>query len=106
YDFGIRLNELDRPDDVPDGWSIRAFPIGDMEAIRRIYERATAGAVGPAVRPLVSAVWNRLVACADPNRAVWEPFDGNTAAPARDECRVAVSPHGNVEAYFWRGNGR
>jgi hypothetical protein len=45
------------------------------------------------------------VACANPGRPVWKPYDGNTAPPARDECRVAVDPGGEIAAYFWRGKG-
>jgi GNAT superfamily N-acetyltransferase len=106
YDFGIRLNELDRPSfRVPDGWSIRPFALSDLDAIQRIYERETVGTVGPAIRPPEAPVWKRLAACADPDRPVWDPYDGNTAPPARDDCRVAIDPGGGVAAYFWRGKG-
>jgi GNAT superfamily N-acetyltransferase len=105
FDFGIRLNELDRHNPIPDGWTIRTFVQDDLPAIRQIYERATVRAVGASIRPPESWVWERLAACADPDRPVWEPYDGSTARPARDECRVAIGPNGQVQAYFWRGKG-
>ena len=102
FDFSISLRGLDRSYPLPDGWQIRAFAPDDLPAIRQIYDRATAYAVGPVVRPSDTWVWKHLATLPDRKRPALAG-KGDQGTP--DECRVALAPSGEIAAYFWRGEG-
>ena len=74
---------------APEGWEVRPFREKDLPAVRRLYERNTADAVGAASRGPEAGTWSQLMKTALPD--------------ATDACRVATSPSGEVGAYAWRG---
>jgi hypothetical protein len=76
---------------LPDGWQARPFQTNDLPAVRRLYERVTARGVGPAVRADDARAWRRLADTA------------TLAASGEPECRVVISPAGELAAYAWYG---
>jgi hypothetical protein len=90
------------PSDVPAGWEVRPFTAGDLPAVARLYQLATARATGavprqldtdqphPGQRPAVSAL----------SRRAWHRLSQRAGT---DECRVLIDPEGSVAAYAWIG---
>lgn len=76
---------------VPPGWQCRMATLDDMPALRRVYEKATADAVGAAVRTDACYAWRRL--------------QERLVEGREDVCAVAVSPSGVVRGYARRGEG-
>lgn len=105
FDFSISLRGLDRSYPIPDGWEIREFVPSDLPAIRQIYDRATARAVGPVIRPSDAWVWKHLATLADRKLSTPGTPAGNHVSTSADACRVALAPSGEIAAYFWRGEG-
>lgn len=85
----VHLTETELPAAPPEGWRVRAISADDLPAVRRLYERATAGAVGAVVRGEDAPAWSRLREAAGKDGA--------------DECRVVEDPSGAVAAYAWTG---
>ena len=85
----VYLTDLPTSDPLPAGWTVRACAPSDVPAIHALYAVTSAQAVGAVVRPPDGHVWSTLAAIA--------------RDPARDECRVVVSPDGTVAGYAWRG---
>lgn len=71
-------------------WLVRPALPADLPAIRRLYDRDTADAVGAAVRSSDSFPWTTLARL--------------SAGDLAGECRVAVDPEGAVAAYAWGGD--
>lgn len=86
-DYLLSLTGLERGPGLPAGWSVRPFAEADMDTVRALYERNTAGTVGAAVRRPIT----------------WARLRGTTAPGSEDICQVVVSPEGAVAAYAWRG---
>ncbi len=72
----------------PAGGLARPAQPADLPAIQRLYDRATAHAVGAVVRP--------------PGHYPWTKLAHLTPAALAQECRVVVAPDGDVAAYAWR----
>ncbi len=85
----LELTKLDERPPLPAGWTVRPFAEGDLAAVRRIYDDATAWSTGAALR----------------GARDWARMPGGTHASAEDACRVAVSPRGEVAGYAWRSQG-
>lgn len=89
-DHMIFLNNLERGSERPNGWKTRPFAASDLSDVRRIYNEATAGAVGAVVRSEDDGMWSELLKTAEPE--------------SEDACRVVVDPNGRVRAYAWLGH--
>lgn len=88
-EYLVYLTGLDRPAPMPSGWAARPLAADDLPAVRTLYERATAEAVGAVQRPIEGWTWSRLA----------EVVSG---AVADDACRVVAGPGGEIEGYAWR----
>lgn len=87
----VALTHLSSEAAVPASWQVRPIEPRDLTAVRRLYEQATARAVGAAVRAENGWVWTRLA---------------ETARGKHDDaCRVVETPSGEVVAYAWQGKG-
>lgn len=75
----------------PAGWSLRPAMPEDVPALRAVYEEATNGAVGAAVR--------------NEDAHVWRALSGRLAEGASVECAVAVGPNGKIGGYVRKGEG-
>lgn len=87
-DHFLYLRELSSDVSLPAGWRVRPFTLEDMPAIRGLYERNTARAVGAAVREESGPTWSALASAAE--------------NPEQDVCRVIEDPAGRIAAYAWR----
>jgi predicted acetyltransferase len=85
----IHLHELDRPTELPKGWTARDFVPGDLPALHNLYRTGTGKAVGALVRTEGGSPWRRLQEL--------------SVQEGRTDCRVVVNPKGAVDAYAWRG---
>lgn len=83
-DHCIILTNLN--DQMPSGWTARAFTQEDLEAVRNIYSAETSAATGAAIRHPESEVWHKLVE--------------STEKPD-DACQVIVGPEEGVHGYAW-----
>jgi hypothetical protein len=91
-EYAIQLRSLSPQAPLPAGWTQRRCRSEDAPAIHQLYEQATSRAVGAVQRPAHGEVWSRLAATL-----------AHAHTPEEDECRVVVSPAGDVEGYAWRG---
>ncbi len=90
-DHYLQLTDLSADAPLPSRWQARPVRPGDLPALRRLYDRNTAGAVGAAVRA--------------PDARPWQDMAALAAGERDDACRVVEDPRGSVAAYAWRGQG-
>lgn len=81
------ITGLNANDELPEGWSVRAFAVDDLRTVRNLYSRVTCQATGSAVRPDDHETWQQIIKPA-------EALRGNA-------CRVIIGPDGEVHAYAW-----
>jgi hypothetical protein len=91
----IRLRDLPHGTPLADGWRARPATPDDLPAIRALYDRNTAGQVGPLVRDPPGPGWS--------GRA-WAMLLSALQQPDIDECRIVDAPDGHLAAYCWRGS--
>jgi hypothetical protein len=95
----LHLTRLERPAELPPGWSARPLAPEDVPAAVRLYEQETAGATGAARRPPGGSVWGRLEEQAGTPPTPAASADGWTG------CRLLIAPDGEPGAYIWRNAG-
>lgn len=88
----IFLTDLSLSTELPAGWNVRPFVIGDFPAVRDIYCSTTSRGTGAAVRSEGGYTWSQLT----------DPGD----APEQSACRVIVALNqvqgdGDVHGYVW-----
>jgi predicted acetyltransferase len=92
-DHDVRLRRISSDVALPTGWTARPIRREDLPAVRGLYERNTALAVGANARKEDSHPWKRLAELAD------------GTGHEGDACRVVADPTGRIVAYAWRGTG-
>jgi GNAT superfamily N-acetyltransferase len=91
----IRVTDLPRGAPLAAGWRVRPAMADDLPAIRALYDRNTAGQVGPLVRDAPGPAWS--------GRA-WALLLAALQQPGGGECRIVEAPDGHLAAYCWRGS--
>jgi GNAT superfamily N-acetyltransferase len=91
------IKEVDLPHGAPmaAGWRARPATPDDLPAICALYDRNTAGKVGPLVRDPHGPGWS--------GRA-WALLVAALQQPDAGECRMVEAPDGHPAAYCWRGS--
>lgn len=87
-DYLVLLNDLERENVLPHGWTVRDFVPADLPAMQALYSQCTARAVGAALRPAEGGVWAHLT--------------GEAGDEQADVCRVLIGPDGRLHGYVWR----
>jgi len=87
-DYLVILNDLERGNVLPVGWTVREFVLSDLPAMQALYAHCTARAVGSALRPAEGGVWAHLT--------------GEAGDEQADACRVLIGPDGRLHGYVWR----
>jgi hypothetical protein len=95
----LHLTGLERPVELPPGWTARPLTPEDVPAAVRLYGQETAGATGAELRPPGASVWGRLEAQASTPPTPAAGADGWTG------CRLLIAPDGEPGAYIWRNAG-
>ncbi|MCW3053846.1 MAG: hypothetical protein JWN14_3016 [Chthonomonadales bacterium] len=87
-DYLVILNDLERDNVLPSGWTVRDFTPSDLPAMQALYAHCTARAVGSALRLAEGGVWAHLT--------------GEAGDEQADACRVVIGPDGRLHGYVWR----
>ncbi|MCW3097208.1 MAG: hypothetical protein JWL77_2826 [Chthonomonadaceae bacterium] len=87
-DYLVILNDLERDNALPAGWTVRDFVPSDLPAMQALYAHCTRRAMGTAVRSAEGGVWSHLT--------------GEAQDDEPDACRVILGPDGKLHGYVWR----
>jgi GNAT superfamily N-acetyltransferase len=98
-DHRLHLTHLERPADLPPGWTARPLGPEDVPAALRLYEQQTSEATGAAQRAPEGGVLERLKSQAGAGPSPSEGQEGWSG------CRLVIGPDGEPGAYIWRNAG-
>jgi GNAT superfamily N-acetyltransferase len=91
----VEVEDLPHGTSLAAGWRARPATPDDLPAICALYDRNTAGKVGPLVRDPHDPGWS--------GRA-WALLAAALQRPDAGECRMVEAPDGHPAAYCWRGS--